>query len=173
MYIATVPNRNSPPAILLRESFRQDGKIKNRTVANLSHWPPARIGALRRALRGDFDQHAVAGPPTLGPVFGLLSALKQVAEQIGIATALGHRELGKLGLFLVLSRLAHQGSRLSWCAGPGPTRWPRYSASRTSAKTTYTRPWTTYGSGRRRSSRHSIAVTCASTADRRSCFSMT
>lgn len=119
MYIATVPNRNSPPAILLRESFRQDGKIKNRTLANLSHWPPARIAALRRALRGDFDQHAVAGPPTLGPVFGLLAALKQVADQIGISAALGHSELGKLGLFLVLSRLAHQGSRLS------AVRWAR------------------------------------------------
>jgi hypothetical protein len=33
MYIATVPNRNSPPAILLRESFRQNGKVKNRTLA--------------------------------------------------------------------------------------------------------------------------------------------
>ena len=62
------------------------------------------------ALRGDFDQHAVAGPPTLGPVFGLLAALKQVADRIGISAALGH---SKLGLFLALSRLAHQGSRLS------------------------------------------------------------
>jgi len=42
MYIATVPNRNSPPALLLRESFRQNGKIKNRTLANLTHWPAAR-----------------------------------------------------------------------------------------------------------------------------------
>jgi transposase len=113
MYIAVIPNRNSPPAILLRESFRQDGKIKNRTVANLSHWPAARIAAMRCALRGDFDLAAAPGPPTLGPVFGLLSVLKQLADQLGISTALGTRELGKLSLFLVLSRLAHQGSRLS------------------------------------------------------------
>lgn len=53
MYVATVPNRNSPPAILLRESFRENGKVKNRTLANLSHWPAARIEALRAALRGD------------------------------------------------------------------------------------------------------------------------
>ena len=39
MYVATVPNRGSPPAILLRESYREDGKIKNRTLANLSDWP--------------------------------------------------------------------------------------------------------------------------------------
>jgi len=42
MYVATVPNRNSPPAILLRESFREDGKVKNRTLANLSSWPSER-----------------------------------------------------------------------------------------------------------------------------------
>ena len=39
MYVAVVPNRNSPPAILLRESFRQDGKVHNRTIANLSIGP--------------------------------------------------------------------------------------------------------------------------------------
>src|ERR1039458_10423831 len=38
MYVATVPNRNSPPAILLRESFRLGGKVRNRTLSNLSHW---------------------------------------------------------------------------------------------------------------------------------------
>jgi hypothetical protein len=53
MYVATVPNRNSPPAILLRESFRHNGKVKNRTLANLSHWPATRIEALRALLRGE------------------------------------------------------------------------------------------------------------------------
>jgi hypothetical protein len=52
MYVATVPNRNSPPAILLRESFREDGKVKNRTLANLSHWPPTKVDALRAVLKG-------------------------------------------------------------------------------------------------------------------------
>jgi len=66
MYIATIPNRNSPPAILLREAFRENGKVKNRTLANLSLWPPARVEALRRALRGDFD-HAQPAPPRFGP----------------------------------------------------------------------------------------------------------
>ena len=51
MYIATVPNRNSPPAILLRQSFRENRKVRNRTLANLSCWPAARIEALRRWLR--------------------------------------------------------------------------------------------------------------------------
>src|SRR6266498_1147095 len=52
MYVATVPNRNSPPAILLRESFRLNGKVLNRTIANLSHWPPAKVDALRSVLKG-------------------------------------------------------------------------------------------------------------------------
>jgi transposase len=52
MYVAVVPNRNSPPAILLRESFRQNGKVHNRTIANLSHWDPAKVDALRAVLKG-------------------------------------------------------------------------------------------------------------------------
>src|SRR5579875_2095360 len=52
MYITRVPNRNSPPAVLLRESYREGGKVKNRTVANLSSWPEAKVEALARALKG-------------------------------------------------------------------------------------------------------------------------
>lgn len=50
MYVATVPNRNSPPAILLRESFREAGKVKSRTIANITHLRPEQIEALRRDL---------------------------------------------------------------------------------------------------------------------------
>ena len=53
MYIATVPNRSAPPAILLRESYRQGGQVKTRTLANLTAWPPAQLDALRRVLRGE------------------------------------------------------------------------------------------------------------------------
>jgi len=111
MYIATVPNRSSPPAILLRESYRQAGQVKSRTLANLSHWHPARIEALRRALRGDFDH--LATEPTAGPVFGLLFTLHQIADQVGLNTALGRTRQAKLARFLVLARVAHQSSRLS------------------------------------------------------------
>jgi len=52
MYIATIPNRSSPPAILLRASYRQGGQVKTRTLANLTAWPPAQLEALRRVLRG-------------------------------------------------------------------------------------------------------------------------
>src|SRR3989304_4683593 len=91
MYIDTVPNRNSPPAVLLRE--------------------PARVEALRRALRGEFDH--LAGEATSGAVFGVLTALKQIADQLGLSSAVGNTRMGKLALFLILARVAHQGSRLS------------------------------------------------------------
>lgn len=53
MYVETVPNRNSPPAILLREGWREAGRVRKRTLANLSHWSPQQIEALRRLLRGE------------------------------------------------------------------------------------------------------------------------
>ena len=52
MYVAKVPNRGSPPAVLLRESYREAGKVKNRTLANLSSWPEAKVDALARVLKG-------------------------------------------------------------------------------------------------------------------------
>ena len=118
MYVAEIPNRSSPPAILIRESFREDGKVKNRTIANISSWPAPRIAALRLLLRGELDL-ASASEPTCGPVFGLLHALHQVASELGITGALGHTRLGKLALFLVLASVAHQGSRRS------AVRWAR------------------------------------------------
>ena len=111
MYIATVPNRKSPPAILLRESYRDKGKVKTRTIANLTHWAPERVEALRRALKGDFD--GMDGEEVSGEIFGVLFALKQLADQVGLTRVLGPSEEGRLALFLVLARIAHGGSRLS------------------------------------------------------------
>jgi len=53
MYVETVPNRNSPPAVLLRESKRVGKKTHKRTLSNLSHWPAERVEALRRLLKGE------------------------------------------------------------------------------------------------------------------------
>ena len=52
MYIEAVPNRNSPPAILLREGYREDGKVKKRTLANLSQWDPQLIEHFRVQVLG-------------------------------------------------------------------------------------------------------------------------
>jgi len=117
MYIATVPNRNASPTILLRESYREGGKVKNRTLANLTHWKTERVEALRRALRGDFD--GLEGEVTSGLIFGVLFTLKILADRLGLTAALGRHRKARLALFLVLARVAHQGSRLS------ALRWAR------------------------------------------------
>ena len=66
MYIESVPNRGSPPAILLRESFREDGRVRKRTVANLSAWPTALVEGFRTLLG--------AGSPS--PRMGLASGAR-------------------------------------------------------------------------------------------------
>ena len=53
MYITSIPNRNSPPAILLRESYREAGQVKTRTLANLSKVPPDVVALMQRALKGE------------------------------------------------------------------------------------------------------------------------
>jgi transposase len=111
MYIARVPNRKSRPAILLRESYREGGKVCTRTIANLTNWPPERIVAMERLVKGEFDDWS--GEMTSGEIFGVLFALKQLADQVGITRVLGNAAESRLNLFLILARIAHGGSRLS------------------------------------------------------------
>jgi hypothetical protein len=88
MYITRVPNRDSPPAVLLRESYREGGKVKNRTLANLSSWPEAKVEALARALKG----LPAAG---LEGTFEIARSLPHghVAAVLGTARQLGLEEL--------------------------------------------------------------------------------
>src|SRR5262249_1936150 len=78
-----------PPAILLRESFRDGDKVRTRTLANLTSWAPERIEALRRALKGEFDGFTGELQPVCGPIFAVLFALKQLAERVGLLQVLG------------------------------------------------------------------------------------
>ena len=116
MYIDLVPNRTSPPAILLRASVRDGAPIRQRPRATLSQWDPARLDAVRRALRGDFD-HLPLGAPTWGPVFGVLYALKHGAEDLGITQTLGRARSGKLALFLPLARVPTKAHACQRSAG--------------------------------------------------------
>ena len=90
MYVVKVPNRGSPPAILLRESYREAGKVKNRTLANLSSWPEAKVDALARVLKGQ-------PPPAAGldGAFEITRSLPHghVAAVLGTARQLGLHEL--------------------------------------------------------------------------------
>ncbi len=112
MFVARIPNRKSNPTILLRESYREDGKVKTRTLANLTKWPPERIAAMERLCKGEFDGWD-GGEVTSGELFGVLFALKHLADQVGITRVLGTSPEGRLNLFLVLARIAHGGSRLA------------------------------------------------------------
>ena len=116
MYIERVPNRASPPAILLRESYRDGGKVKKRTLANLSKLPEELIEHIRQALK---SKTATTAEAVCGAVFGVLFVLHVLARHCAVVRALGESRLGKLTLFLVLTRIAHQGSRLS------AVRWAR------------------------------------------------
>jgi hypothetical protein len=89
MYVTSVPNRGSPPAILLRESYRDEGKVKTRTLANLSNWPEHKVQTLKRALKG-------LPPATdLSEAFEITRSLPHghVAAVLGTARALGIEEL--------------------------------------------------------------------------------
>ena len=86
MYVVKVPNRGSPPAILLRESYREAGKVKNRTLANLSAWPEAKVDALSRVLKGQ--------PPPAADLDGAFEITRSlphghVAAVLGTARQLG------------------------------------------------------------------------------------
>src|SRR5260370_1177963 len=94
MYVESVPNRNSPPAILLRESSRIDGKIVKRTVANLSSWPATQIDALRRVLKHE----SLVAP---SDAFQILRS----SPHGHVAAALG--TLRRLALEPILSRSGH------------------------------------------------------------------
>ena len=91
MYVESVPNRNSPPAILLRESSRVHGKIVKRTLANLSSWPASQIDALRRVLK----RESLVSPTDA------LQILRS-SPHGHVAAALG--TLRRLGLEPILSR---------------------------------------------------------------------
>ena len=89
MYVAKVPNEESP-AVLLRESYREAGKVKNRTLANLSSWPEAKVNALTRVLKGQLAPAAAAEG-----TFEIARSLPHghVAAVLGTARALGLEEL--------------------------------------------------------------------------------
>jgi hypothetical protein len=122
MYITRVPNRGSPPAVLLRESFRENGKVKTRTLANLSRWPEHKLDRLDRALKGlppaDWD---------LSEAFDITRSLPHghVAAVLGTAEKLGIPELidptpsrpRNLVLALLIGQIIEPGSKLAMARG--------------------------------------------------------
>ena len=122
MYVAKVPNRGSPPAVLLRESYREAGKVKNRTLANLSAWPDAKVDALSRVLKGQ--------PPPAADLDGTFEITRSlphghVAAVLGTARRLGLDELidpvpsrhRDLVMAMAVAQVIDPGSKLAIARG--------------------------------------------------------
>jgi hypothetical protein len=124
MYIEAVPNRGSPPAILLRESYREAGKVKKRTLLNLSDWPHERIAGFKALLKGGTvipqDHDAITIIRSLP--HGHVEAVLGTARKIGLDRLLGPKpapaqaggnRCRDLILALVVSRILDPGSKLA------------------------------------------------------------
>jgi hypothetical protein len=124
MYIEAVPNRNSPPAILLRESYRQDGKVRKRTICNLSDWPAAHIEGLRGVLKGGTviaaDRQAFTVIRTLP--HGHVAAALGTAGRIGLDRILGPEgnRCRDLVLALLVGRILEPASKLATARALSP-----------------------------------------------------
>jgi len=118
MYIEAVPNRNSPPAVLLRESFRENGKVKKRTLLNITHWPAHVVDGLRLLLKG-----GRLVPADSGDGISILRSLPHghVAAAVSVVRAIGlDRIIGPAGnrcrdlvIAMIVSRLIAPASKLA------------------------------------------------------------
>jgi len=122
MHIESVPNRKSHPTILLRESYRADGKVKKRTIANLTDWPEQLVEGLRTLLRGGVAVAHAGEALTISRSLphGHVAAVLGTAEQIGLPKLLTERRGGPasrrsrdLALALIVNRVIAPASKLA------------------------------------------------------------
>ena len=117
MYIARIPNRDSPPAVLLRESYREGGKVKSRTLANISDWPEARIESLRRVLAGEtlvpLGEERFEIARALG--HGHVAAVLGTVRRLGLDRMLpkGPDRPAKLILAMIVARIVEPAAKLA------------------------------------------------------------
>ncbi|MBI4936921.1 MAG: IS1634 family transposase [Nitrosomonadales bacterium] len=123
MYVATVPNRNSPPAILLRESYREHGQVKTRTLANITHLGPAKVDALRRALAGSLPESASPLPDSFhiarslphGHVAAVLGSLRELQLDAILAPVASRPR--DLVIAMLVARILAPASKLATARG--------------------------------------------------------
>jgi hypothetical protein len=117
VYITTIANRNSPPAVLLRESYREQGKVKSRTLANLSKWPPAKIDALRRVLADEPMQPAATQHFVIerALAYGHVAAALGTLRRIGLDQLLPRRpeRMARLILAMIVARVVEPAAKLA------------------------------------------------------------
>lgn len=120
MYVERVPNRNSPPAVLLRESVRDGSKIRKRTLANLSDWPQPRVDSLRRLLKGETlvsskDALLITRSLPHGHVAAVLNTVRSLGiEQLLSRTASRQRNLV---CSMIVARILQPCSKLAMARG--------------------------------------------------------
>jgi hypothetical protein len=117
MYVAVIPNRGSPPAILLRESYREGGKTKNRTLKNLSDWPAERIEQLRAVLRGEqllpaTDAVEIVRALPHGHVLAALGTARRIELEVLLPRRAPQRRRD-LALALIVARLLDPAAKLA------------------------------------------------------------
>jgi hypothetical protein len=115
MYIAVIPNRSSRPAILLRESYRDGNRVKNRTLANLSNLAPERVEVLRAALRGDTLAPAESFEVRRSLPHGHVAAVLGMARKIKLDELLpdGPQRQRNLALAMIVQRLIDPAAKLA------------------------------------------------------------
>jgi hypothetical protein len=120
MHIESVPNRNSRPAILLRESYREDGKVRKRTLANLTRWPEHLVEGLRTLLRGGVAMAEDALSIERSLPHGHVAAILGIARALGLPELLTERLGGAAGrrcrdlvLAMLVDRLIAPSSKLA------------------------------------------------------------
>src|SRR6201990_1512598 len=125
MYIEAVPNRNSPPAILLRESYRHEGRVKKRTLCNLSDWSPAHVEGLRGVLKGGtvIPAGQDAFSITRSLPHGHVAAALGTARKIGLDRILGPdgNRCRDLVLAMLVGRILDPVSKLAAARALSPT----------------------------------------------------
>lgn len=116
MYIERVPNRDSPPAVLLREGWRENGKVRKRTVGNLSSLPEEQIEGIRQVLKGGqpiFDANDLVAQAA--PAHGGVIAVLQVMRELGLPRRLGRKKTRQRQILqgLIAARVLDPQSKLA------------------------------------------------------------
>src|SRR5260221_8096558 len=120
MYIATIPNRSSPPTYLLRESYRENGQVKNRTVANLWSLPAEQIERMRRVLRGEElvspdEAFEIERSLPHGHVVAVLGMLRRIGLEPILASKRSHER--DLVVAMIVARVFEPHSQLATARG--------------------------------------------------------
>jgi DDE family transposase len=118
MYIERVPNRNSPPAILLRESYREQGKVKKRTLANLSSWPPEMVEKFQALLKGEVvansqleEAFEIVRSLPHGHVAAVLGTLRHLKLEQVVCSRGSHNR--NLVIAMIVARIIEPSSKLA------------------------------------------------------------